>query len=444
MKTIYLHVGIPKTATSYIQKFLTANYKELLNHDVRYPSDSKKEYFYAEQHATLFSSITGEKNPFLPNELNCGERAYANLISEIDNCKQSKIVLSSEFFYTFCIKPWHFRKIRDAFKNYNVKVIIYLRRQDLFYMSVFQQATKTGESESASVSHALRTPIIKYYKLIKRWGFYFGKDNLSIKIFEKEQWINNNIIDDFLNILGIQRTDRFQEITPENESISLEKVLFIRKLNKHLSRIDDHDAENNSWEDQTLRNKIINMDDILTKGKSNQLLSIDDRKTIVEHFDFGNSQIAKQYLGNSNGRLFSEVTDESPPLDKTSAGLDEEKVYYAVVQILREYLSIEKSYAMLIKAIGQSRKKILKFDVKKDYLKIKNSNIFNTEYYLEKYTDVKSANIDPIRHYIEYGAYELRNPNRYFDTKEYYIKHPAIIIDNVNPLVHYLDNQNNI
>jgi len=44
-----------------------------------------------------------------------------------------------------------------------------------------------------------------------------------------------------------------------------------------------------------------------------------------------------------------------------------------------------------------------------DYIRIKRSGLFDSEYYLQKYPDVKKANINPLWHYVKYGWKEGRD-----------------------------------
>ncbi|GAA59986.1 hypothetical protein P20652_1850 [Pseudoalteromonas sp. BSi20652] len=47
------------------------------------------------------------------------------------------------------------------------------------------------------------------------------------------------------------------------------------------------------------------------------------------------------------------------------------------------------------------------------------SGVFDKDYYLEKYEDIKRRNNDALRHYIRHGYKEDRNPNAFFDSKLY-------------------------
>jgi hypothetical protein len=69
---------------------------------------------------------------------------------------------------------------------------------------------------------------------------------------------------------------------------------------------------------------------------------------------------------------------------------------------------------------------------------IKESNLFNEVFYLNKYPDVKSAGINPIKHYLLYGSKEFRNPSKEFDTKFYLEQYDDVKNSQINPLLHYI------
>ncbi|WP_137168125.1 rhamnosyltransferase WsaF family glycosyltransferase [Salinimonas lutimaris] len=77
-----------------------------------------------------------------------------------------------------------------------------------------------------------------------------------------------------------------------------------------------------------------------------------------------------------------------------------------------------------------------KSDSNKDLLQLKNSILFNKEFYLEQNRDVAQAGIDPFEHYLNFGFKEGRNPNPYFDSKWY--SNEYRLANDENPLLHYL------
>lgn len=72
-----------------------------------------------------------------------------------------------------------------------------------------------------------------------------------------------------------------------------------------------------------------------------------------------------------------------------------------------------------------------------DIAVIRASATFDCDYYLRQYPDVGASGIDPVRHYLRYGAAEGRNPSAMFHTA-YYLQHnPEVARRGINPLVHF-------
>jgi hypothetical protein len=63
---------------------------------------------------------------------------------------------------------------------------------------------------------------------------------------------------------------------------------------------------------------------------------------------------------------------------------------------------------------------------------------FDRDWYLTQNPDVASAGVDPLRHYLEFGAREKRDPSPFFDTAWYLAHNPDVADAGTNPLVHYL------
>jgi len=70
--------------------------------------------------------------------------------------------------------------------------------------------------------------------------------------------------------------------------------------------------------------------------------------------------------------------------------------------------------------------------------RIKKSGLFDEKYYLLHNPDVRVADTDPLRHYINFGWREGRNPSAQFDTKFYLKNNPDVELSGKNPLLHYI------
>src|ERR1700688_1104862 len=77
----------------------------------------------------------------------------------------------------------------------------------------------------------------------------------------------------------------------------------------------------------------------------------------------------------------------------------------------------------------------------KNYLLVKDSGLFDEDYYFSAYPEIKTANLDPLLHYLERGAAELRNPSESFNARHYVQLCQARGEQVDNPLVHYIESR---
>lgn len=71
--------------------------------------------------------------------------------------------------------------------------------------------------------------------------------------------------------------------------------------------------------------------------------------------------------------------------------------------------------------------------------KISASSLFDRNFYLKNYPDVAGSKVDPLGHFINYGASEFRNPSAAFDICWYWLMHQQNEHRKLNPIIHYLE-----
>jgi hypothetical protein len=64
--------------------------------------------------------------------------------------------------------------------------------------------------------------------------------------------------------------------------------------------------------------------------------------------------------------------------------------------------------------------------------------LFDAEYYLRTNEDVRSAGVDPLHHYLEYGWREGRRPNAWFDPAYYLAQNSDVRDAGIEPLLHFV------
>ena len=78
-------------------------------------------------------------------------------------------------------------------------------------------------------------------------------------------------------------------------------------------------------------------------------------------------------------------------------------------------------------------------ELEKILKKITNEKLFDQDFYLNTYEDVKNAKIDALQHYLEFGWREGRNPSENFVTDFYLENYSDVKALGINPLLHYVE-----
>jgi len=73
-----------------------------------------------------------------------------------------------------------------------------------------------------------------------------------------------------------------------------------------------------------------------------------------------------------------------------------------------------------------------------EYRAIKKSGLFDATYYIDRNHDVKKLNMNPLVHYVKYGAKEGRHPHPLFDPHYYLAQNPDVAKFRINPLAHFV------
>ncbi|MCI4677908.1 glycosyltransferase [Rhodoblastus acidophilus] len=71
---------------------------------------------------------------------------------------------------------------------------------------------------------------------------------------------------------------------------------------------------------------------------------------------------------------------------------------------------------------------------------IEKSELFDPNWYLERYPDVAGGHMDPLEHFVLHGGKELRDPSLWFHARDYAAKHAGEPEAAANPLLHYIEN----
>lgn len=101
-------------------------------------------------------------------------------------------------------------------------------------------------------------------------------------------------------------------------------------------------------------------------------------------------------------------------------------------------MTVLKNVGVVQKLLGGPWRKFLQWRQRAEITLICRSGLFDEGWYLSQNPDVAAAGIDPVRHYLESGAAEGRDPNPLFDSDWYAEQAQGRSDSRVNPLVHFI------
>lgn len=178
MKTLYLHIGMQKTATTYIQQFFRDNSKILSENEIYYPLSGQNP---CGTHLAIPTAIA-----FLRDN---DKKILNDLKNEIRD--KNNILISSENFSFLSIEKIKF--IRDFFADYDVKIICSIRKHSEFLYSIWQTFVRTREVLKSFNNYILpffMTPLASIYFnyaiILDNFSAVFGKNSIFVIPFGNE------------------------------------------------------------------------------------------------------------------------------------------------------------------------------------------------------------------------------------------------------------------
>jgi len=236
MAIVYIHIGAPKTATSTLQSILAGNHKKLLKNGVLYPRDFCNGDAHHLLVCDLIEKCQGVRMPDIWYGPRAHGEAWATLTAEIDRHGSDihSVIISSELFFgqSDSIKSM----LDDVFfhlQGHEVRIIVYLRRQDQLYSSFYNQDVKGSRQWTGSAYQFYQTHQIfqqDYHSLLDIWSEVFGRKHIIIRPFEPEQWVNGDIVQDFC--VAANTIPLRSGYKDDNESLGITQLYIKRCLNK--------------------------------------------------------------------------------------------------------------------------------------------------------------------------------------------------------------------
>jgi len=219
--TLYLHIGVHRTATTSIQRFLRGNTQALALRGVLNPGGLSR-------HHVLAGRILSGQADAVAAELTAEARAAGAAAG----CPVRAIVLSDE---DICTRTDIARLARLS-AHFEVRVIFVIRRQDLWLESWYRQNVKWQWNPDLAhltfaefLARRRRFFWIDYDATVTRLERLFGADAVRVMVFEKDAMPEGPVAA-FARAIGLDSLDGLELGQHANASLSALTTEFMRQL----------------------------------------------------------------------------------------------------------------------------------------------------------------------------------------------------------------------
>lgn len=363
MKTLYIHIGTSKTGTTTIQTYCGINREQLKSKGVLFPI---MPYHY--------DRITENRN---------GHFLYAMIYENgVRNKEKEKQVLKQELDYIVdCFKDydnvllseesiwwatatrrkglWKYLQEHSQQNNYQVKIIVYLRRQDQFMMSRYNQIIKTDTGGGTQRFYEYFKDMNGKYKCVMNYrqrldymAKFFPKENIVVKRFDRSYFYNGDLNADFLHILGVEIDDTFAELSKdENLGISVQSGELKRVLNRL--------GTMTFAENQKLL-QMLNECEVLLPKREVSIMTTEHIEKFMKKFIDDNESIAVDYIGDGKP-MFDYDYKKKPVWSYEDKNYHEEVILFfakAIDSVYKENIQLKKENERLNNNIEKINKQI--------------------------------------------------------------------------------------
>jgi hypothetical protein len=298
---VVLHLGVGKTGTTTIQHLMRLSRPVLAEHGYLYPRTpgpvrhAKLGLYFRSDEELETMPAWHRLRAQSPERFR--RRFRRKLMAEIAEARPDCVVFSDEALYGLSASS---RKLLRGFVDElggDVRLVVYLRRQDEHLTSYYQQHVKIGETRRlAEWAADDRSSTYDYARRLSVWETSMAPATLVVRRFERGAFKGGSLEADFLDAAGIVGVEPVT-LPRKNESLDAETVEFLRVLNLYLVRHAGETAGLIDHRDLVSR---------LVQHTTGPTLTLPDHQLeeFLARWQSSNTEVASTYLGERE--LFAE------------------------------------------------------------------------------------------------------------------------------------------
>jgi hypothetical protein len=306
---VYLHIGTEKTGTTSIQAYCTEHARALRARGILYPAG-----FGRRNHRDLAIAVADNgATADLRGYARAGEAelpafragVFERLEAQIRRARPAVVLLSSEHLSSRLDDAGIGRlRARLGELSDDIRVLVYLRRQDDVLLSLYSTYVKAGGVGDLAFLAGVHW--FDYAQLLERWGATFGKERLVVRLYPAER---GSLTDDFCAAAELPRLAEPQQ-ERLNRTLDHHSIELLVRLNARLPAFRDGAFNpDRVGIAQFMQGRL---------GKTDPVMPAAERRRFLARFQPGNEAVRARYFPD-RAALFDDVPadDADPPPEVT-------------------------------------------------------------------------------------------------------------------------------
>ena len=232
--TAYVHIGTGKTGTTSIQAFLRKNEEGLHKQGIQ-------SFVYCitfETHRYDLTSLGGYGNLTADKRI----QMINALKNKFQNYPYTKVIFSHEALQGLFTSKKHIITFKQSLQDLgfnDFKIIVYLREPLDLAISIYGEIAKALFGRYANFNDENKClefgeHLCNHKQTLQWWSEVFGKENVIPRLFNKEDFIEGDLLKDFIFALGLEWDSEFKIPGKLNETIDLLGIEVARGMGKLL------------------------------------------------------------------------------------------------------------------------------------------------------------------------------------------------------------------
>jgi len=236
-KTLYIHIGVHKTGSTAIQSYFASHGLLLrcLGENLAYPRLGGRVRSRNQDIADDIASATGEFS------------SQARYLDYVSRTKFRKILFSAEQFYNFPVAPRFFEPFAGICQ---VRIVVFLRRQDAYIESMYRQMVRNASLSRAKgfslysrrwLKQTAPHRTLDWGVRLEPWERTFGRENIIAIPYSEGKAFDSVAV--MGKVLSVKRTLRFPLWVRRNDSLCCETIELLRRLEEEKTAYDKKRVE---------------------------------------------------------------------------------------------------------------------------------------------------------------------------------------------------------